>query len=87
MQLWNIRTDMQKYVKLYIAIKCHFIQNSPLCTVFSQLYVVTRFSSPQQYPLSPRGPTDVTLTLYSVPRLRLVMVYEVVLEPDTERVV
>ena len=53
------------------------------------LYVLTFFLlvPRQQYLLSPRGPTDATLTLYTVPRLRLVMVYEVVLEPDTERVV
>ena len=53
----------------------------------SLLYVVTCFPLSQQYPLSPRGPSDATLTSYTVPRLRLVMVYEVVLEPDTERVV
>ena len=51
------------------------------------LYVVTYFllvSPLQQYLLGPRRPTDATLTSYSVPRLRLVIVYEVVLEPDTE---
>ena len=55
--------------------------------VHSLLNVVTCFPLPQQYPLSPRGPTDATLTLYTVPSLRLVITYEVVLEPDTERVV
>ncbi len=52
----------------------------------SQLYVVTSFPLPQQYPLTPRGPTVATLTSYTVPRSRLVMVYEVVPEPDTDRV-
>ena len=61
--------------------------NDSPCTAHSLLYIVTCFPLPQQYPLSPRGPTDATLTSYTLPSLRLVMVYEVVLEPDTERVV
>ena len=54
------------------------------------LYVLTYFLLVlplQQYPLSPRGPTEATLTSYTAPRVRLVMVYEVALEPGTERVV
>ena len=48
--------------------------------------VVTALPLPQQYPLSPSGPTDATLTSYTVPELRLVMVYEVVFELGTGQV-
>ena len=48
----------------------------------SLLKVVTTF--PAQLSLGPSGPTDATLTSYKVPRLRSVMVYEVVLEPTKQ---
>ena len=75
---WEALTSLLYILVLYQDIEINVILNYIL---------VTCFPLPQQCRLSPRGPSDATRTSYTVPRLRLVMVYEVVLEPDTERVV